>query len=385
MGIVGQSLAISAPITGDYNRLLRQQETYDEHKKIWEDTHPVVAVDHTGSTEARAEIGPRPDFRTHDDQIWAGLIAVVTSAMLMVGRYGLVQHVSTLLVAMFTVMSIANLFALQSQPAWAIHADDIWHGLSLQIPKDGLTVALSTFGIIGVGASELVAYPYWCLEKGYARAAGVRDASDAWGRRAKGWFRVMCWDAWCSMGIYTFATIAFYLTGATILNRVDKVPDNSRLIPTLMEMYKPVFGTAAEWVFLFGAFAVLYSTFFAASAGNARIAADALRVFRCGVRDEDGVKRWTQILSGAIPLISFLIYFVNPYALTLVLVSGFAQAVMLPMLGFAALYYRYYRCDVRLKPGLVWTICLWLSFGVLMLTGGVGVFKNVDDLIKKFF
>ncbi len=32
--------------------------------------------------------------------------------------------------------------------------------------------ALATFGIIGVGAAELVVYPYWCLEKGYARFTG---------------------------------------------------------------------------------------------------------------------------------------------------------------------------------------------------------------------
>ena len=30
------------------------------------------------------------------------------------------------------------------------------------------TVAFAAFGIIGVGASELIYYPYWCLEKGYA-------------------------------------------------------------------------------------------------------------------------------------------------------------------------------------------------------------------------
>ena len=30
-------------------------------------------------------------------------------------------------------------------------------------------------------------------------------------------------------------------------------------------MYEPVFGVAAVWIFLFGAFAVLYSTFFVAT------------------------------------------------------------------------------------------------------------------------
>lgn len=33
-------------------------------------------------------------------------------------------------------------------------------------------------GIIGVGAAELVVYPYWCLEKGDARFAGKNDGSE---------------------------------------------------------------------------------------------------------------------------------------------------------------------------------------------------------------
>ncbi len=54
-------------------------------------------------------------------------------------------------------------------------------------------------------------------------------------------------------------------------------------------MYEPVFGLAAKYIFLFGSFAVLYSTFFVASAGNARMLADGLRVFRCGAKDEADV------------------------------------------------------------------------------------------------
>ncbi len=99
-------------------------------------------------------------------------------------------------------------------------------------------------------------------------------------------------------------------------------------------MYRPVFGAAAEWIFLFGAFAVLYSTFFVASAGNARMAADALKVFGVpGIRDDGDVKRWTKYLCGVIPIIAMLIYFANPKPLSLVMISGLAQAIMLPMLA----------------------------------------------------
>ena len=61
-----------------------------------------------------------------------------------------------------------------------------------------------------VGASEILVY-YWCTEKGYGAYTGKKDDSQDWLKRAKGWIKVMKWDAWGSMLVYTFCTIAFYL------------------------------------------------------------------------------------------------------------------------------------------------------------------------------
>jgi Mn2+/Fe2+ NRAMP family transporter len=396
VGVVGQSLAISAPFTGDYNlqliaqkddenRLMRQAEFEEVYNYDNEDDPVKIAKQIKIKVEFRKKTLPTSPISI-DVIVWTLITAVLTSIMLVIGKYGFVQHASTIMVAAFTFMSVANLIALQTTAQWAISWNEIWQGLSFQIPDGaGLATCLATFGIIGVGASELVAYPYWCLEKGYARAAGPRNETAAWSERARGWFRVLRWDCWASMGIYTFATIAFYLTGATVLHRASLTPGDEQLIPTLLEMYRPVFGEAAEWIFLFGAFAVLYSTFFVASAGNARMAADGLRVFGLVAKDDETVKRWTRYLCGAIPLIAMLIYFANPKPVSLVMISGLAQAVMLPMLGFAALYYRYYRCDARLKPGPIWTAFLWLSFGGLLITGGWGVYSNWSKLSELLF
>ena len=42
------------------------------------------------------------------------------------------------------------------------------------------------------------------------------DESDEWARRARGWIRVLQWDAWGSMVIYTISTVAFFLLGAAV-------------------------------------------------------------------------------------------------------------------------------------------------------------------------
>ena len=203
--------------------------------------------------------------------------------MLIIGRFSLIEKFSIILVASFTLVTIINLIALQSYDAWAVKPEEIIRGLSFGFPeiKDGnnpLITAIATFGIIGVGAAELLAYPYWCIEKGYGRHVGPKEDSEAWLKRAKGWIKVMHWDAWGSMIIYTFCTIAFYLLGAAILGRTGLVPEGSEMIQTLSTMYEPVFGRLASSIFLTGAIAVLFSTFFIAIAAQSRLCVDVIKV-----------------------------------------------------------------------------------------------------------
>jgi len=395
VGAVGVSMALTVPMTGDFQELLdkqakwdkaaapRQEALIEEHRESlsggdWELRQATLKRIHQELAEWVGR--PRPSQkkeRTSDDLLWAAVITVLTAAILVRGRYGMVQNVATALVASFTLITIGNLFALQTHAQWAIGWSDITRGLSFSLPPTGelasrspLATALAAFGIIGVGASELVAYPYWCLEKGYARFTGRREESQAWVDRAHGWLRVLRWDAWCSMVVYTFATVAFFLLGAAVLHRQGLNPAASQLIPTLAEMYGPVFGKWAPVLFLFGAVAVLYSTFFVATAGNSRVVADAVRVF--GLRENTTASRlrWTKFFCGFFPFFSLSMYVLFPDPAMLVLASGVIQAIMLPMLGAAALYFRYRRCDRRILPSATWDACLWISAFGLLLAGG---------------
>ena len=181
--------------------------------------------------------------------------------------------------------------------------------------------------------------------------------------------RVMQWDAWCSLLIYTFATIAFYILGAAVLGRSGLNPDKNELIQTLTVMYEPVFGVAAEVLFLCGAFAVLYSTYFVANAGHARVFADAIRVLGFAAPTEESYRKRVRALAGVFPLACLLIYLAFPNPPALVLLSGVMQAIMLPMLGFAALFFRYRRSDPRVAPGAGWDLFLWISVGAMLIAG----------------
>jgi len=399
VGAVGEAMSITVPITGDFKELLEDQkrwetDTQPEFEALYELFDDKLsssrfqtrkeALEEINATVAQGKHGPRPDTSTRDNLYWATIITIITATMLVTGRYRMVQNVATVLVASFTLVTIVNLFAMQTKPDWAISLADLKSGFSFGLPaaqphslRAPLATALAAFGIIGVGASELVAYPYWCLEKGYARFTGPKDDSPEWAERARGWLRVLNWDAWCSMLVYTLATVAFYLLGAGVLFREGKNPDGSQLIPTLADMYQPVFGEHAGVLFLFGAVAVLYSTFFVASASNARVVADATRIFGLRSDTPHSRERFVRVFCGVFPFVSLLIYtfFKNP--VMLVLASGVAQAIMLPMLGAAALFFRYRRCEQRTAPGRLWDLLLWISAVGLLIAGGWAALSKV--------
>ncbi len=378
VGGVGQAMAIGAPITESgraYNaasaELIRERVSLSEL-----DQTAASRIDAENRVELLvAEVaGLEPS--SHDDQYWVIVIGVITAIILVRGRYSLIQTLSTILVASFTVVTVINLIALQTHGAWAIQPAEFMDGLKFRLAaatemadRSPLATALMTFGIIGVGSAELLAYPYWCLEKGYAKFAGPHEQSDAWANRARGWLRVLRWDAFCSMVIYTFATIAFYLLGAAILWRVGLNPKGTDMIATLSTMYGPVFGDWAKWVFIVGAFVVLYSTFFVASAGGARVMADAFRVFGLIGNDDASLQRWNQILCGAYPILSVIVYLFYRQPVQLVLIGGAMQAIALPILASAALYFRYRRSDKRLMPGKLWDATLWLSAAGFFVVG----------------
>lgn len=408
VGGVGQALAISVPLTEvgqQYNQHAdRGTQTQVLSKAIERLEASLPAAQRADNPElqklrkqleeTQGKVTSTPDRVVLDSYFWAILVTLVTSAVLVVGRYGVIQSFSTAMVCMFTLITIVNLVLLQNNFTWAITWENVAEGMSFGFPQtEGgdnfapIATALATFGIIGVGASELVTYPYWCLEKGYAKFTGSRNESPEWAQRARGWMRVMHWDAWCSMFVYTFATMAFYFLGAAILGRVGLLPKGEDMIRTLSVMYEPVFGPWAPPVFLFGAFAVLYSTFFVANASQARVFADVLRVLGFAASSEASYQRRVRWLSGFFPLLCLAIFLITGYfnkgqtPVQLVLLSGVMQAVMLPMLAAAALYFRYYRCDPRVRPNLLWDLFLWISSFGMLIAGGWAAWSKLESYL----
>ena len=308
----------------------------------------------------------------------AVVIGIVTAVLLVAGRYKLIEAASTWMVVAFTACTVAAVVALQFT-SFAITPQNLVEGFSFQLPSS-FTIAFAAFGIIGVGASELIYYPYWCLEKGYARHVGKPDGSAAWGERARGWMKVMRADAWVSCVVYTGATLAFYLLGAAVLHAKGLDVTNADMILTLAQMYEQTFGAWSLPLFLVGAAVVLYSTIFVATASNARLLADAFSVFRVktfkSAADRQKTVQW---LCGFVPLAWTVVYLVWGSPVTLVFVGAVAQGMMIPFLALAALWLNYRRTDPALRTGTHWRIWLWAA--ALSMTA-VGLYQIVTEAAK---
>jgi len=314
------------------------------------------------------------------DLTWAAVVCGSVLILLVFGRYVFVERASTLMVAFFTLLTVVAVFALAWTP-YAITGTQLAQGMSFHLPDD-FSTAFATFGIIGVGASELIYYPYWCLEKGYARCTGPNDGSSEWVVRARGWLRIMRIDAWASMVVYTFATIAFYLLGAAVLNAKQLKVTNDEMVPSLSHIYLESFGQIGFWMFLLGAFVVLYSTVFIATASNGRLAADLFKLLGIIRSDSEESRartvKWTCV---SLPILYLVIYAAVGAPVDLVRVGAVAQALMLPLLALAALYFLYFQTLAELRPGRWWTAFLWISASLMIATGAFQLTTSVKVLL----
>jgi manganese transport protein len=308
---------------------------------------------------------------------WVWILNFLTVGLLIGGRYSVVERVATVLVVFFTVMTVGCTAILFMLPEYFSIADVVG-GLSFHLPASGIATAVAAFGITGVGGTELVMYPYWCIEKGYARYVGPRDESPEWKRRAHGWIRVMGVDVISSMIVYTFATIAFYLLGAGVLNGMGLMPAGSQMVATLSNLYTQTLGMWALPIFLVGAVAVLYSTVFSSTAAHCRVFADFVGMV--GIYDRRNYALRLKMIRIFVVVLLFVpsVYFmVVGDPVLMVKIGGIAQAFVLPLIGFATVYLRYKHMPSSILPKGWVTLALWISAAVMAVMMGYSIIQRL--------
>lgn len=303
----------------------------------------------------------------------ATLIVLALGVALMVfhGRYGPIEWIALLLNIVFVGVVVACVAGVQ-RTRYAFGWADLF---DFGMPAD-LMVAAAAFGITGVASGEIVQYPYWCLEKGYAKWTGPADSSEDWVRRARGWIRVMTLDALLSMVVYTVSTVCFYLLGASILHAQTVPVTKDNLLQELPKIFTEVMGSGWVAVFFVGAFAVLYSTVLANCAGFSRLWADLFRV--AGWVGESRRGRALAIMAFLLPA-GWALAAWRWKAVDLVIVNGLANTVFLVVVAAQGVRLRTRLTDPRLRPTLLYDLLLAASIASLLL---MAVQTTVDTFFK---
>ena len=307
---------------------------------------------------------------------WALIVAVAVAALIYRGNYSVVEKGSLIMIGLFTMLTITSLYFVQ-YTAFAFSLYDVLEGFQFNLSRDVVGVAIGAFGITGVASDEIIAYNYWCLEKGYAAYAGPRDNSEAWKARARGWIITMQFDAIAAMVVYTTVTVTFYLLGSAILYKQGDLPQGNQVIDTLALIYTQSLGAGVKNIYLIGAFFVLFSSVYATLAFWTRLFPDIFgQLGWINFFDLRQRKKLIAILAWTFPFVWAFVYLFIELPVLMVLSGGVIGSFLLFIVVFGAYHFKYTRTQI-IPSGNFYNLAFWVSIVSIF---GVGVYGVIQVL-----
>ncbi|EAZ83019.1 Nramp family divalent metal transporter [Algoriphagus machipongonensis] len=303
------------------------------------------------------------------------ILGAITSLLIYKNYYKVVERTSMFLVVSFTIFTIASVIAVNFSP-FGFSISDIFSGLTFELPSELIFVAIGAFGITGVASDEIIAYTYWCQEKGYAKFTGKNDGSPEWRNRANGWIKIMYLDAIVAMIIYTIVTAAFYLLGASILYGREAIPNGNELIATLANIYTKTMGEEVSIAYTIGAFFVLFSSVFATLAYWTRLLPDIFgQMGWINYSDRKTRGKWVAILAWSLPILWSLAFAFVKLPTLMVIFGGVVGSVLLLLVVYAGIHFRLKNAKLNLASGILSKVMFWLSVLSIGLVSIYGIVK----------
>ena len=313
-------------------------------------------------------------------EIWVVISCLVTWMLLYFGSYKSLEKTLLVMVLFFSFMTMIIAIAMQSTD-YQVSVAQVSSGLSFSFPSGYLPLALAVFGFTGISYGEIMAYTYWCLEKGYAENSGNNV------EETKHWIKTMQTDVWVTVFFITLGTLPFFFLGAGVLYNIPELQQalatssfwDIDVISSLQNMFSLVLGGWAKWLFIILAFFVLFSTLLSGTAAFTRTISDYLISMGLVKEQANTRKKLIKLIAFLIPFLSGLFYFVLPNPFTLLLIAGIWAAMGLPIVNIGALYL-VNKLEPELQPKITTKFILWASL-VLQLSMAVLI---IDDILLAF-
>ena len=326
-----------------------------------------------GLAGAVAEAG-NTMFPLLSTEAWVAISCLLTWLLLYFGSYKSLERTLLVMVIFFSLMTLVIAIAMQSTE-YQVNFDQISQGLSFSFPTEYLPLALAVFGFTGISYGEIMAYTYWCLEKGYADNTG-NDIEET-----KHWIKTMQTDVWVTVFFITLGTLPFFFLGAGVLNNVPELQESLAtssfwdvdVISSLQNMFSLVLGGWAKWLFIILAFFVLFSTLLSGTAAFTRTISDYLISMGLVREGTNTRKKLIKLVAFVIPFLSGLFYFILPNPITLLLIAGIWAAMGLPIVNIGALYL-VNKLEPALQPKVITKVILWASLILQLCLAGLIVY-----------
>jgi manganese transport protein len=330
-------------------------------------------------------VWPLADSVHKSTQVWGAIMGILTIVVLWQGWYRHLELLVMVLVGAFSISVFVGVFLIQGTP-FRISADELMSGLKLSLDVENYRgevgyAVISLMGALGVAANELFMYPYWILEKGYARELGD-PASTGWTERARHWIRTIWLDAGLSTLLATLVTGAFFLLGAAVLHRQQIVPEGLEVVDQISRVYTESYGGWSKWVFVIGAFCTLWSTLVVIAAASGRMWADLFGSLGfLDTTNPHAVRRCHQITQSVWVcglVAAFLL--IKEAPADLIIAGHFVLgAVMTPLLMFAICWMAFHT-DRRVRMGRGTAVALIASVLVILVCVLVNLYERYEKL-----
>lgn len=286
--------------------------------------------------------------------------------------YRVVEPIMVVMVVGLTLIMVYIAFiGLPLSGVYSYSVADLAGGMTFQLPSGSTLAAVAVLGTIGAGI-ELIFYSAWLESKGMLRHSHHDgDTPDQRKDRLAAWIRVMKLDTWIGVTATLVVSVAYFITGAVVLNTLGTVPEGVDLVSQASAIFTEILGPGAAILFLVGAFAGLYSTALGVADGTGRMANQLVaEIAPAAQRTERGsvrVYRWAVVVT----VLSWIVFYQLVSAPTaLIAIGGAALSLLFPLYGAAMLYLNrqlpeQHRMGLPVKLILAFAIVLFVSTWVV--------------------
>lgn len=356
--------------------------------------------------------------------LYGTVILLVSAALVLRGRYGVVEKVTAGVAALLMVGTVTTAVVV------APDLGELAAGTVPGVPGDlDWPFVMPWLGFILAGSGGILWFSYWIAARGYGgRGLDEGDEGEvthAWDveepdedmrlERLRGWTRLMSTTALIGVVTGGVVIVSFLVLGAELLRPEGVVPEGIAVAEDLARILSDVWGEAGFWFLIVSVVLALWGTVLANQDGWPRTFADAALLLQRGRRssahddgtegrsdadddgtagrsdaDDAGPRPWRDRLRSrrflhrtavvvAVTLAPLAVLWLVQDPVAILSVGGIVTAVHTPVFVVLTVYVNRRHLPPRLRPGPVMVTAMVLAgifytgFAVLFFTDLLGV------------